>query len=40
SKISLLVIPTVELGVNPPHCVKRLFDPAFSDLPLLLLIFK
>ncbi|CAI9584429.1 unnamed protein product, partial [Staurois parvus] len=28
------VILTVE-GVNPLHCVKRLFDPDFSD-PLLL----
>ncbi|CAI9540454.1 unnamed protein product, partial [Staurois parvus] len=24
-------------GINPLHCVKRLFDPVFSDPPLLLL---
>ncbi|CAI9604928.1 unnamed protein product [Staurois parvus] len=32
----MLVILTVEpQGVNPLHCVKRLFDPNFSDPPLL-----
>ncbi|CAI9556072.1 unnamed protein product [Staurois parvus] len=30
----MLVILTVE-EVNPLHCVKRLFDPDFSDPPLV-----
>ncbi|CAI9558474.1 unnamed protein product [Staurois parvus] len=33
----MLVLYSLWKGVNPPHCVKMLFDPVFSDPPLLLL---